>query len=1356
MGKMRPKDYDSFEGTERFQIRRRLGAGGMGVVYDAFDRERGQQVALKTIRRLDASSLYRFKKEFRSLADVIHPNLVRLHELISEGDLWFFTMEMVEGTDFLTYATTLEDHAARESLDRSPGDHEDTVALQTKLGNPDRVSALPKTETDPNEAEGRTHAAEVEVEDPPTEADPEIGNDPARRLEDDTQGDHGGGGAMPELDLSTFADPLSKSTRAADVLSWGPGSLGRVFGSAELPIRRPDAPRLRAALLQLAEALATLHDSGKLHRDIKPSNVLVTPSGRVVLLDFGLSIGFEDHDGQSTSEGHVVGTVTYMSPEQAAARPLTPASDWYSVGVMLYRALTGRLPFEGSELDILMAKQRGEPPSPRTLVEDLPDDLVQLCERLLVRSPADRPSAIEILESLGSTTAVGAQQIQRPPASRPFVGREAQLEALNAAIQAVRGGRTVSVFVSGRSGAGKSALTQKFLDGVLERDEAVVLSGRCYEQESVAYKALDSLIDALSRFLHRLTRTEADALLPRDVLALARVFPVLRRVEAVAGAPLRGHEIPDQQQLRRRAFAALRELLTRIGDRKTLVLAIDDLQWGDVDSASLLVDLLRPPDPPVLLLIGSYRSEYEHESPCLRMVLEPDEGVAPSAGRVQISVNPLSLDESSKLAETLLEQNDEAARIVAAMVARESAGNPYFIYELVEFLKQGGQLSETMADSGEYSLDEVLWRRVLMLPENARAVLEVLALAGHPLRQASACQASGVGADGFESLSLLRTKHLVKGTGAGSFDRVETYHDRIRETVARRIDSSAKTEIHRALALELERAGDADPETLAIHFEAAEAPEKAGRYYADAARQAAEALAFARAAKLYRHALELPIVDGSERDLRTRLADALANAGRGVEAARCYLDASWGAEGTELLELERRAAYQFLISGHIDEGLAAISTILDRVGMPLPSTPKRALIRLLWSRGMLRLRGLRFKERSATAVPTEQLELVDISRSVAVGFSVVDTIRGADYQTRSLILALRSGEPLRIALSLGWEAVHSSCSGLPARRRTAKLNQLAQTLAEKIGHPHAIGMASLSAGASAYLEGRFRTGLDLLDRATDIFRGRCTGVMWELDTSHIFGIWALFYLGRLGELAQRCVVLFDEAKERGDRYLVATPGPYVGAITRIAVDDDVPAAREFSREAISQWSQHGFHIQHLCYFYGNSYVDLYAEDPGASWRRVQETWPILKNSLLLRIQHVEADVLQISGRSVIAAAAASKDAVPLVKLADGYARRLDRLRIPWARGMAALIRAGGESVLGDKEQARGGLMHAAEMLDAADCAHFAAAARRHLGGLIGGDQGREFIERADAWMQSQAIRNPQRMAACLAPGFSAD
>src|SRR5262249_19214352 len=148
---------------------------------------------------------------------------------------------------------------------------------------------------------------------------------------------------------------------------------------------------------QLATGVEALHQSGKLHRDIKPTNVLVTLEGRVVLLDFGLTADLERSGRHRSPDRQIVGTVAHMSPEQAAGLPIMTASDWCSVGVMLYEALTGRLPFTGSPQELIIAKRTQSPPSPSTLVAGLPDDLVRLALLLLDRDPARRPTGREII-----------------------------------------------------------------------------------------------------------------------------------------------------------------------------------------------------------------------------------------------------------------------------------------------------------------------------------------------------------------------------------------------------------------------------------------------------------------------------------------------------------------------------------------------------------------------------------------------------------------------------------------------------------------------------------------------------------------------------------------------------------------------------------------------------------------------------------------------------------------------------------------------------------------------------------------------------------------------------------------------
>ncbi|MFI5300922.1 MAG: serine/threonine-protein kinase, partial [Polyangiales bacterium] len=465
------EEESTFRGSSRFAIVRRLGAGGMGVVYEVLDRDRDVRVALKTLKRFTPDEVQRFKHEFRSLQDIQHPNLVTLGELFLESGQWFFTMELVEGTDFLAYVR------ASPSRSSSP---EDTLSTAREL---------------PGQQRART------------------------------------------------------STPA-------PADDGWTF----------DEHRLRAAMSQLTAGVMALHGAGMVHRDIKPSNIRVTPTGRVALLDFGLVTDVAQDDASMASG--IVGSTSYMAPEQALGLKVGPEADWYSVGVILYRALTGRLPYLGSAMQVLMDKQTIEPIPPAALAHDLPKDLEALCTQLLAFEPAQRPTGADVRRVLDG------KEVSIAPAANTnnaavFVGRVQERQILSAALAQTRLGKAASVTIRGPSGVGKSALMREFAEGVAATTpSAIVLAGRCHERESVPYKALDGAMAALERMLRHLDATDAALLVGPDAALIARLFPVLMRVPAVArAASMPTMESLNALEMRHRAFAALRALFERLGAR---------------------------------------------------------------------------------------------------------------------------------------------------------------------------------------------------------------------------------------------------------------------------------------------------------------------------------------------------------------------------------------------------------------------------------------------------------------------------------------------------------------------------------------------------------------------------------------------------------------------------------------------------------------------------------------------------------------------------------------------------------------------------------------------------------------------
>jgi hypothetical protein len=1206
-----------------FKIEHQLGAGGMGQVFAARrikGPNAGEFVALKYLERTSAAMLYRFKQEFRTLAEVTHENLISLGELVILPDqLTFFTMELVDGVSFDDYVR------------------------------------------------GRT----------------------------------------PEGEL-------------------------------------PNLARLRRALRQLVAGVRHLHQHGCIHRDLKPSNVMVTTEGRVVVLDFGL---IQDHSEARLDDpdDQIMGTPAYMSPEQAGLERAGPASDFYAIGVMLYECLCGKRPFRGTLTHLLFAKREFEAPDISELVPDVPLDLAALCRRLLARDPDERPSAREILAILDGRTDTGAGTLEFDDDSMvrgraPFIGRDRELNVLERAFAEVRGPdrrRQVTVHVCGPSGYGKSALIREFLARVQDRETAVVLKGRCLERESVPYRGLDPVVDALSVHLRQIPDRTLAALEPTHAVALARLFPVLDdlwRVDRTRTGGLDVHE------LRQRAFAALRELLGGVAERRPLIVFIDDFHWANVDSARLLTSLVRPPDAPPMLVLISYRDEVETNE-TLQVLTAPE---ALEDRRVrEIPIGPLSKGEAHALAKALM--GDEYDPKTAENYASGAEGSPFYVGQLVH-----GAGAEA-ATPGQ--LDQIVVRRILQLDPDSRRLLEVVAVAGGPVDRKVAFTASEL-ADPAALLPALREAELLVARGSEGAGTLETAHARIREVAVGELDRDELRATHLRLAHALERHAS-DPEALAEHFERGGDRRRAADYYERAAEQAANSLAFRRAATLFQKALELLAKDadsGRVADLRKGLADQLINVGRGHEAAQMLLSlAEWAehpdrADPARAREYRRLAADQLIKTGHVDEGLAELDKLLRSVGLRLPAGKAAAVSSLLWEQGRIKMRGFGFERHPAAEVPPELLDQIDTCFAVVNGLSTQETLLSALFHFRNLRLSLTAGEPYRVARALAYQCV-IDVAGRDWRRVEAHL-EVARSLAAELDDPQLSGFIDLCEASIHWFERRYPTSGELHTKVIESLEG-VAGAAWDRRTAQIHHMWTLVCQGRLREFWSRAKGTTERARERGDMQEMVEVSSFMAVALVLAGKPE--EARRVLTAALDDWNPGRYLFGDVWAFYGQVRILLHERESERAIALAKETLAQMKRTFLAEHLLARHNVQELLCRSYLCAAVERDD--------PRHARRARRLSAklraaanPVLTGHAAVIDAGLASLAGDRASALCCWAEAAERFEAHDMRGQLAAVRARQAWVLGEEgEGPAFADHADGYFALEDIEDIEGFCRVVAP-----
>jgi predicted ATPase len=516
----------------------------------------------------------------------------------------------------------------------------------------------------------------------------------------------------------------------------------------------------------------------------------------------------------------------------------------------------------------------------------------------LREEPELRPSAEDILSRLPAvpkTWEVGIE-LGEPDS---LIGRESELRALHDAFDGAARGRPTAVLMHGASGVGKSALARQFIRELEKHESSLVLKGRCYERESIPYKALDSVVDELNHWLRRRPPAERKPLLPAGFSALARIFPVLEHLDFTPQA-MEPPAKPDGRNIRLRGFEALSELLVALAAQTPpLVLLIDDLQWGDADSAAFLQHLLSRGGSFPILFVFIYRSDEAQSSPLLKRFLEKNTAVH----RINLPVRDLNDAAARELALALLrrESNEspEAAERLVAGIANDSRGNPFLIRELVRYL----QATETGATPAP--LADLIGLRVARLPETTRRLLEVVALARQPLDLSLAGTASQLESGAYAEVRQLRRGRLVRIRRTEDSEEIEPYHDRIREKVEGSLSREASRQYHQRLALAGESSGKVHPRFLAIHFLGAGSDQPAYNYAIRAAEQAEAVYAYEDAADCYRLASKTTYEASREHVLsQLKLSIALNNAGRPDEGARVYFGLSARAERDHMVRIE--------------------------------------------------------------------------------------------------------------------------------------------------------------------------------------------------------------------------------------------------------------------------------------------------------------------------------------------------------------------------------------------------------------------------------------------------------------------
>jgi len=647
--------------------------------------------------------------------------------------------------------------------------------------------------------------------------------------------------------------------------------------------------------IQICAALEHAHNHGIIHRDLKPENVLVSADGTAKLMDFGLARSVVS---RLTTEGTIVGTVFYLSPEQALGKEVDTRTDLYALGVMLYELTTGQLPFTSDDPFAIITQHLYAPVvPPRAKNEDIPLALDSLIVRLMSKEPQDRlASAGEVRRSL--------EAIIRQPADMPIaeakeislldrivrgriVARERELAEAGELWERSRRGERQLLLVSGEPGVGKS----RFVREVVTRAEVsrgTALVGECFREGGAPYAPIAQMVrSALQNGAGKLD-------LPNSVLA-----------DLLTLAPDMTWQFPDvvpnpsidAESEQARLFENVVTFCQLVSQQSPLLMLLEDAHWADSGSLALFHHLARRSRNLKLMLLATYREVELDETLPLQNML-----VALNRERLGLRIKLDRLD--PKGTEVMLAAlfAEEITPEFLEGIYRETEGNPFFIEEVCRALVENGSLYFEDGIWHRPDMDELeipqsvrvaIQSRVGRLLDMDQEVLSTAAILGREFDYLILREAIQVDEeDLIEALENAEDAELIEEVSAGEGIVFRFTHALIPATLYEGIRTLRRRRMHLRVAKVIERLRPENYEALAYHFTEAGEFETAYGFYNKAGERADKTYANAEAEFHYQAALDIAESEDDQARLLARLGRVRARLGRYEQAINNDLGAA--------------------------------------------------------------------------------------------------------------------------------------------------------------------------------------------------------------------------------------------------------------------------------------------------------------------------------------------------------------------------------------------------------------------------------------------------------------------------------